>query len=150
MKRSKAGVVVIPFLMFYLQAGCATVQPGQGVDKGNIAVRDLAKDTRSWDGSLLPPYPQGQPEVTIRRITIQPGSRLEWHTHPVINAGVLLSGELTVVTKDGKTLQLKAGDPNIEVVNTLHYGINQGTAPAEIIVFYAGAAGVPINAAGPR
>jgi hypothetical protein len=61
----------------------------------------------------------------------------------VINAGVLLSGQLTVVTADEKTLHLKAGDPIVEVVNTSHYGINQGNVPAEIVVFYAGAVEVP-------
>lgn len=68
----------------------------------------------------------------------------------MINAGVLISGELTVVTADGKTLVLKAGDPVVEVVNTLHYGINQGAVPAEIIVFYAGAVDTPITVVEPR
>jgi quercetin dioxygenase-like cupin family protein len=63
----------------------------------------------------------------------------------VINAGVLLSGQLTVLTRDGKTLHLTAGDPIVEVVNTLHYGINQGAVPAEIVVFYAGTIGTPIT-----
>ena len=47
----------------------------------------------------------------------------------MINAGVLMSGQLTVETTDGNVLHLKAGDPIIEVVNTLHYGINEGTVP---------------------
>jgi len=58
---------------------------------------------------------------------------------------VLVSGQLTVVTADGKMLHVKAGEPIVEVVNTLHYGINEGTVPAEIVVFYAGAAGTPIS-----
>jgi quercetin dioxygenase-like cupin family protein len=68
----------------------------------------------------------------------------------VINAGVLISGQLTVVTKDGKTLHLKAGDPIVEVVNTFHYGINQGKVPAEIVVFYAGIIDTPITVVKPR
>ena len=67
------------------------------------------------------------------------------HKHGVINAGFLLSGELTVVTEDGSTLQLKAGEALVEVVNTWHYGKNAGTVPAEIVVFYAGAKDVPIT-----
>jgi quercetin dioxygenase-like cupin family protein len=63
----------------------------------------------------------------------------------VINAGVLMSGQLTVETTDGNVLHLKAGDPIIEVVNTLHYGINEGTVPAEIVVFYAGIAGQAVS-----
>lgn len=63
----------------------------------------------------------------------------------MINAGVLTRGQLMVVTTDGKTLYLKAGDPIVEVVNTAHYGINHGSDPAEIIVFYAGIIGSPIT-----
>ena len=67
------------------------------------------------------------------------------HEHPVINAGVLLSGELTVVTEDNKTLHLKAGESIVEVVNKWHYGKNEGNEPAEILVFYAGTADKPIS-----
>jgi quercetin dioxygenase-like cupin family protein len=105
----------------------------------------LAKSSSSWDGSPLPAYPKGTPEVTILRIQIPPGARLPRHRHPVINAGVLLRGELTVITEDKKTLHLKAGDPIVEVVNKWHYGINEGKQPAEILVFYAGAEGTPIT-----
>ena len=93
----------------------------------------------------MPAYRRGQPEVTILKISSPPGARLEPHRHRVINAGVLLSGQLTVVASDGKTLHLKAGDPIVEVVNTLHYGINPGSAPAEIVVFYAGVTDTPIT-----
>jgi quercetin dioxygenase-like cupin family protein len=110
-----------------------------------IESKELAKSSLSWDGNPLPNYPEGQPEVTILRITIPPGVQLPMHEHPVINAGVLISGELTVVTTENKTLHLQAGDPIIEVVNTWHYGKNEGQAPAEIIVFYAGISSKPIT-----
>ena len=67
------------------------------------------------------------------------------HKHPVINAGVLLSGELTVITEDDKSLLLKAGDPIVEVVNKWHYGKNTGKSPAEILVFYVGSPAIPIT-----
>ncbi|WP_299981760.1 cupin domain-containing protein [Desulfobacula sp.] len=111
----------------------------------NVQVSVLTKATESWDKTTLPQYPRGQPQVTILRILIPSGSILPLHTHPVINAGVLIKGELTVVTKNGKTLHLKAGDPIVEVVNTWHYGKNEGTEPADIIVFYAGTKDAPIT-----
>lgn len=111
----------------------------------SVEVKELAKSSASWDGNLLPQYPVGKPEVTILRIIIPPGVQLPLHEHPIINAGVLISGELTVVTTEKKTLHLKAGDPIIEVVNTWHYGKNEGTLPAEIIVFYAGVSKKPIT-----
>jgi len=58
---------------------------------------------------------------------------------------VVLSGNLTVITEHEKTLQLKAGDALIEVVNTWHYGKNSGDTPVEIIVFYAGVEGKPVT-----
>ncbi len=113
-------------------------------DKG-VQVSVLTKTTESWNQAPLPQYPQGQPQITILRILIPPGTNLPLHTHPVINAGVLIKGELTVMTKNGKTLHLEAGDPIVEVVNTWHYGKNEGTEPVDIIVFYAGTKDAPIT-----
>lgn len=105
----------------------------------------LVKTTQSWDGKELPNYAQGKPEITILKITISPGETLPLHEHPVINAGYLLSGELTVVTENNEILHLKAGDAIVEVVNKWHYGKNEGTVPAEIVVFYAGTSEEPIT-----
>lgn len=110
-----------------------------------VTVKVLAKTGSSWNGSALPDYPKGRPEITVLSITIPPGAKLPLHEHPVINAGVLLSGELTVRTEQGATLHLKAGDPIVEVVNTWHYGVNEGSKPAKIVVFYAGTPGTPIT-----
>jgi len=110
-----------------------------------IAVDVLAKTGSSWDGRELPGYATGKPEITILKITIAPDSQLPRHSHPVINAGVMLKGKLTVVTDEGKTLHLKAGDSIVEVVGTWHFGRNEGPEPVEIIVFYAGAKGIPIT-----
>ena len=57
----------------------------------------------------------------------------------------LKEGNLRVISKDNDTLNLKAGEPIIELVNSWHYGENLGTEPAEIIVFYAGIKGTPIT-----
>lgn len=134
--------------MLLFSAGCASRTGAQ--EPSGIVNEELLKTTRSWDGQLLPPYPKGQPEVSVRRIVIPPGTRLEMHSHPVINAGVLLRGRLTVVKDNGETRHLTAGDALAEVVNTWHYGINPGRGPAEILVVYAGAKGVPTTVAKPR
>jgi quercetin dioxygenase-like cupin family protein len=152
-KQTTRIIAVLSFILL-LNSGCATVQVSSEADKvtadeGSPVVQQLVKSSQSWNGAFLPVYPQGQPEITILRIGIPVGARLETHSHPVINSGVLISGELTVVTADGKTLHLKAGDPIVEVMNTWHYGINEGKVPAEIIVFYAGAVGTPITVVKP-
>jgi quercetin dioxygenase-like cupin family protein len=129
-------------VLVLIQFSCAIKEEA---NHASISVKERVKTSRSWDGKSLVPYPQGQPEITILKITIPAGAQLETHSHPVINAGVLMSGELTVKTMDGKVLRLKAGDPIVEVVNTLHYGINEGTVPAEIVVFYAGIVGQAVT-----
>lgn len=119
--------------------------PALASEAQGVKAVQLAKATTSWNGAPLPAYPAGQPQITILRITIAPKTRLPIHKHPVINAGVLLKGELTVRTESGKTLHLKAGDPIVEVVDTWHYGFNPGKVPAEILVFYAGVKGKPLT-----
>ncbi len=123
-------------LLVILACGCATPKYTDRVESVQ-----LVKSGISWDGRELPAYPEGKPEVTILDITIPPGVTLPMHEHTVINAGVLLKGSLTVITESGKELHLKAGDPIVEVVDTWHYGRNDGDVPAEIIVFYAGEVG---------
>lgn len=133
-----------------LSSACAKNQPSfQNADTRDVVSRQLVKSTHSWDGQPLPAYPQGQAEITILRISIPPKAKLVTHKHTVINAGVLISGELIVNTIEGKTLYLKAGDPIIEVVNTLHHGINPGDTPADIIVFYAGSEGMQVTVVEP-
>lgn len=112
---------------------------------GATQVEQLAKTPVSWNGSPLPNYPNGTPEVTILRITIPPHTALPVHKHPVINAGVLLSGELTVVSENNETLRMKAGDSIVELVNQWHHGVNEGDDPAVILVFYAGEIDTPIT-----
>ncbi len=104
----------------------------------------LTESFLSWNGDSLPAYPLGKPKISIVKVTIPPHSELPHHYHPVINAGLLLKGELTVIDIKGNILKMKAGDPIIEVVNTIHYGKNDGDEPTEILVFYAGAEGMEI------
>lgn len=129
--------------LILLLSGC--VHTGSDLKIDDLKTDILVKSGSSWDGAALPGYPDQKPEITILRITIPAGAQLPLHKHPVINAGVLVSGELTVITKDNKTLHLKAGDPIVEVVDTWHYGKNEGDKPAEIIVFYAGTPDAPIT-----
>ncbi len=127
-------------LMFFAALTC----PVLALDSPSVAVETLVRGSASWDGTPLPAYPAGKPQLTILRIQIPPGTTLPLHKHPVINAGVLTKGKLTVVTEKNETLHMQAGDPIIEVVDKWHYGKNEGTEPAEIIVFYVGTAELPL------
>lgn len=119
--------------------------PAPAYEAGTVQAESLAKSSTSWDGNRLPAYPGGTPEISVLRIRIPPGATLPMHRHPVINAGYLVRGELAVVTDENKTLHLKAGDALVEVVNTWHYGKNEGSEVAEIVVFYAGTPNAPVT-----
>lgn len=109
-----------------------------------IQVRQIVKATTQWNGKPLPAYPSKNPEITILSYEIAPGVRLPMHKHPVINAGVIMQGRLTVVAKDGGQLILIPGDSIVELVNEWHYGINEGTEPVKLIMFYVGEVGIPL------
>ncbi|MBK1655126.1 cupin domain-containing protein [Allochromatium vinosum] len=132
-------------LIFSLLGGliAAPVAADQATIPG-VEVERLARSSQSWNGHPLPAYRPEQPEITLLRFRIAPGARLPLHQHPVINAGVLLSGELTVESKAGEILHLKAGEALIELVGELHFGYNAGTEPVDLIVFYAGNVEQPI------
>jgi len=116
---------------------------GDSIQK--VQVKTLLKTTQSWNGSPLPDYESEHPEITALSITIPPNTKLPVHRHPVINAGMLLRGELTVISEAGDTLQMQAGDVIAEMVNQWHHGENNGTEPAEILVFYSGNVDKPIT-----
>jgi quercetin dioxygenase-like cupin family protein len=114
-------------------------------DPNIIEIEVMAKSSTSWDREDLPDYERGKPEITILKIVIPPGARIPLHKHPMINAGVLLKGSLTVTTEENQRLHLKAGDAIVEVVDKWHHGKNEGNEPAEIVVFYAGTVGEPLS-----
>ncbi len=125
--------------------GLAHAALAEEIDTSQVQVQVLAKSGSSWDNQTLPPYPSTAPEISVLRISIPPGTSLPLHKHPMINAGVLLSGSLTVVTENGQTLHMKSGDALIEVVDTWHYGRNDGSETAVIVVFYAGTRDMPVS-----
>lgn len=121
-------------------AGCAT----SADDKKPIKAETLLRTTASWDHVPYKNYPQGQPELTIVKYTLPAHTTMAWHTHPMPNAGYVVSGELLVERKeDGKQIRIAAGQPLAEMVDTLHRGVT-GDTPVEIIVFYAGTPGMPL------
>ncbi|HET7598268.1 MAG TPA: cupin domain-containing protein [Burkholderiales bacterium] len=109
-----------------------------------VKVTPLVKSTTSWNGKRVA-YPRGEAEITGMVIEIAPGAETGWHAHPVPSFGMVLQGTLEVSLKDGRRKRIGAGEGLIEVVDTLHNGRNVGTEPVKIVVFYAGAVGMPLT-----
>jgi quercetin dioxygenase-like cupin family protein len=105
----------------------------------------LLQRTSSWNDVAYTAYPKGQPQLTTMRITIPAYSALPWHTHAIPNAAYIISGQLTVEERaTGRKATYHAGEAFAESVGEVHRGFT-GSAPAVIIVFYAGSPGVPLS-----
>ncbi len=109
----------------------------------NVEVKKLLTSSASSNGDPLLYLRTDKPEVTALLVHFPPGGSTGWHKHPVPVYAYVLEGELTVELKSGRTFLFKQGDAIFEVTNTLHNGYNSGSAPASLVVFYTGAAGVP-------
>ena len=105
----------------------------------------LLKTNSSWNGQQYPAVNLQNPEVNVLKITIPAGEKLAWHQHPMINVAYMVSGELTVHTESGEVTTIKAGDVMAEVVNTWHYGENNGTEDVILVVTYVGEKDAPLS-----
>jgi quercetin dioxygenase-like cupin family protein len=107
---------------------------------------DVKKLTESDRDILDNPisYPGGAPaRIAGFDVTLKPGECNGWHRHPVPTFGYMLSGTLTVRYDGGETRVIRAKEAIIEAQHTSHEGCNTGADDVRIIVFYAGAEGVP-------
>ena len=139
MKRIALTIVLL--LTIPLGSQLSKAHDDHGAESLGVQIEKLADSTRQWDGTLLPNYPQGQPEIKVLRIKIPAGVTLPWHYHPVINAAVILDGTLELYLQNGSKKRYESGDTLIEVVNTLHSGKAVGSKDVHLIVFYAGEKG---------
>ena len=101
----------------------------------------LLQSTTSWDGGDIY-YPQGNAEITSFILKLEPGKEVPYHCHPVPTMGYVLKGSVEVETNKGEKTVIHQGESAIEVMKTVHRG-TAVNGPAEILVFYAGAEGIP-------
>ena len=113
-------------------------------DYGSGVQADLILKTTKTTGNYPMKYLVTQnPELTVLKVEIKPGSETGWHLHPVPLYAYVLQGELTVEVKGGDIYHFGAGDAIVEVVNIPHNGRNLGTIPVILVAFYTGAKGTP-------
>jgi quercetin dioxygenase-like cupin family protein len=141
--RRKVPTILKKRFLFIGIAGCLLMPLVKAAP--SVQVETLLRSATSWDGQLYQAYPDGQPELSILKMTFPANSELSWHTHPMPNAAYVVSGELTVQKKEtGEKKTLTAGQVLPEMVNQLHRGFT-GDQPVELIVFYAGVKGMPLS-----
>jgi quercetin dioxygenase-like cupin family protein len=101
-----------------------------------VSSQELIRTSQSWDGVELPDYFQGRPELVAVKYVFPAGKKLGWHHHPVMNYGILVQGELTIIGQDGKEKVVHEGEAVVEMVNTIHHGENRGNKPVILYMFY--------------
>ena len=110
-----------------------------------VVTTELIRTSESWDGVALPDYLQGRPEIMGVKYEIPAGQKLGWHHHPVMNFGILVQGELTIVSEDGTEKVVHEGEAVVEMVGTIHHGENRGTKPVILYMFYLSQPGMPLS-----
>lgn len=105
----------------------------------------LLKADSSWNGRPYTKYAPGRPQLTTLKATLAPNTALPWHTHPMPNAGYVISGDLTLHDRaSGVKRTYHAGQSFAESVNREHRG-EAGPNGAELLITYSGVPGMPTS-----
>jgi len=113
-------------------------------NKGIILEPLLKTDTTTMGQKIQ--YPDFQhSEVSIIKVTIQPGKSTGWHKHDFPVFAYVVKGNLTIEFEDGKSMQFSESASFAEVINTYHNGINSGKDDVVLIAFFMGGKGIPLS-----
>ena len=140
-----AAIVVVGILIILLlcKQSC-TDEACAPTEVQEVQSTELIRTSKSWDGVELPDYFKGRPELVAVKYVFPAGKKLGWHHHPVINYGVLVEGDLTIIGQDGQEKVVHEGEAVVEMVNTIHHGENRGKKPVVLYMFYLSQKGQPL------
>ena len=127
-----------------LLTSCKKAQADNPAPAQVVESTELIRTSQSWDGVELPDYLQGRPELVAVKYVFPAGQKLGWHHHPVMNYGVLVQGELTIIGQDGKEKVVHEGEAVVEMVGTIHHGENRGTKDVILYMFYLSQKDMPL------
>ena len=105
-----------------------------------VLVETLISASESWNGDSFN-YPLGQAEMTLQKITAQPGFKTPLHFHPQPGLIYVLRGTLYCETSDGKSLTVGPGESFASSQDTVHYCQNNGDNEGVVFVASAGVKG---------
>lgn len=104
-----------------------------GADAPKVEIQKLGTLTATVTGQ--PITVPANPDINGQIGTFPPGARLPEHKHPYPHIVYVMEGTLTVVnTETGKSFDVHAGDFVAEMMDTWHYGINNGTVAVKLFV----------------
>lgn len=129
---------------------CQNAQAKEDTPSQQVQKTELFRTSQSWDAAELPDYPQGRPELVAVKYEIPAGAKLGSHYHPMMNFGILVQGDLTIIGEDGKEKVVHEGEAIVEMVGTVHHGENRGTKTVILYMFYNAQTGQPLSVAAPE
>jgi quercetin dioxygenase-like cupin family protein len=124
--------------MLFFQAPGALEAPN-----GQATMTVVSKDTTDDAGDPITYISTPNPEVTSVILSLPPGGKTDWMTHPVPGYLYILEGELTVEFADGHHLVFKQGQAFMQARTKWHRGINTGTGQMRFLAVFFGAKGIP-------
>jgi quercetin dioxygenase-like cupin family protein len=104
----------------------------------------VSKDTQTDGGEPINYLSTPNPEVSSMILTLPPGGKTDWMTHPVPGYIYVLEGQLTVEFLDGKHLTFKTGEAFMQARTKWHRGINEGDKPMRFLAVFFGEKDTPV------
>lgn len=110
-----------------------------------VIVKTLLSATESWNGDSYK-YPRGKSQITLQRITAQPGFKTPLHSHPQPGIAYVVKGRLSCGTIDGKVLEVGSGESFATPQDTIHFCESVASEAALVFVVSAGIEGQKVTA----
>ena len=134
------------FLIFALTAGIALPMAACSSKKEKstsvepVVIETLISATKSWNGDSYN-YPKGKAQITLQRITAQPGFKTPLHFHSQPGIAYVVKGTLSCLTNDNQTLKVGPRESFATPQDTVHTCESVGNEAALVFVTSAGVKG---------
>jgi quercetin dioxygenase-like cupin family protein len=115
-----------------------------------VTITMVSKDTTTDAGEPIHYLSTPNPEVSSMTLSLPPGAKTDWMTHPVPGYIYVLEGELTVEFEDGSRVVFKAGQGFLQARTKWHRGLNEGKTTMRFLAVFYGEKGTPVILNPPR
>ena len=109
-----------------------------------VVVETLISATESWNGDSYD-YPKGKAQMTLQRITAQPGFKTPLHFHSQPGIAYVVQGNLSCGTLNGKELKVGPEESFATPQDSVHYCESVGEEAALVFVVSAGIKGQKVT-----
>ena len=138
------------FLLVALTAGIAlpivacSSKKETSINVEPVIIETLISATESWNGDSYT-YPRGKAQMTLQRITAQPGFKTPLHSHSQPGIAYVVKGNLSCGTVNGRTRKVGPGESFAAPQDTVHYCESVGDEAALVFVASAGIEGQKVT-----